>query len=364
MPMWGVTLTPPSAIVRPSGRVDCAPQCRSPKVAGVSWKLPFAGSHTRALSPVAHMRTFPVGCTIMCLPWKPQSSTAPHWPTWSGACALAVPIAARTSRAGSSPKPTQAVRRCRSLVSFASGTGESSESAAAAAGEACGVLGDPPRRVHGGRPVLCNLRAAGVPLTPTEVTPRAWTRPLRRGCVAQLLRRLRRGRNPASVGTDSVFRRRPARVSEEQPDAGRRGRGASGAPSSSRNGGMARVAGRGPCAPVGSPVAAPAQRRSRRLGSTRVDTAVTGLAHDPSDPNFGEDPYPYYRWLRDEQPVHRHAASGAYLLSRFRDVWGATNDWRTFSSRSRLPDPKHIAQMDPPQHDRPRSPAPPPLTPP
>jgi len=86
-----------------------------------------------------------------------------------------------------------------------------------------------------------------------------------------------------------------------------------------------------------------------------VDTAVTGLAHDPSDPNFAEDPYPYYRWLRDEQPVHRHAASGAYLLSRFRDVWGATNDWRTFSSRSRLADHKHVAQMDPPEHDRLRS---------
>ena len=79
---------------------------------------------------------------------------------------------------------------------------------------------------------------------------------------------------------------------------------------------------------------------------TRVDAPVTGLAHDPSDPNFFEDPYDYYRWLRDAEPVHRHAASGAYLISRFQDVWEATNDWQALTSVSRLADHKHLAQME------------------
>src|SRR5262245_5298887 len=79
---------------------------------------------------------------------------------------------------------------------------------------------------------------------------------------------------------------------------------------------------------------------------------VTRLRYDPSDPSFVEDPYEHYRWLRDSEPVHRHAPSGTYLLSRFADVWSAVEDWRTFSSKSPLADHLHIAQMDPPEHDR------------
>jgi cytochrome P450 len=79
---------------------------------------------------------------------------------------------------------------------------------------------------------------------------------------------------------------------------------------------------------------------------------ITALAYDPADPQFRSDPAAYYRWLRDEAPVHRHPTSGAYLLSRFDDVWEATADWQTFSSASPVAKLLHMASMDPPGHDR------------
>ena len=79
---------------------------------------------------------------------------------------------------------------------------------------------------------------------------------------------------------------------------------------------------------------------------------ITGLAWDPDNDQYLEDPSAYYRWLRSEQPVHRHAASGSYFLSRFEDVWRATEDWQTFSSESPVASLRHMASMDPPDHDR------------
>ena len=67
------------------------------------------------------------------------------------------------------------------------------------------------------------------------------------------------------------------------------------------------------------------------------------------------DPADYYRWLRDEQPVHHHEASGSILLSRYQDVLEATLDWKTFSSKSPVSRLLHMASMDPPGHDRLRS---------
>ncbi len=79
---------------------------------------------------------------------------------------------------------------------------------------------------------------------------------------------------------------------------------------------------------------------------------ITQLAWDPADPQFRSDPAAYYRWLRDEAPVHRHPGSGAHLLSRFEDVWEATADWQTYSSASPVARLRHMASMDPPDHDR------------
>ena len=86
---------------------------------------------------------------------------------------------------------------------------------------------------------------------------------------------------------------------------------------------------------------------------TSVDPdRITQLAYDPADPQFRSDPADYYRWLRDEAPVHRHGGAGAYLLSRFENVWEATADWATYSSASPVARLLHMASMDPPGHDR------------
>src|SRR5262245_449146 len=47
---------------------------------------------------------------------------------------------------------------------------------------------------------------------------------------------------------------------------------------------------------------------------------------------FHEDPYPTYRWLRDERPVYRNERLGFWALSRYHDVVEASRDWATYSS--------------------------------
>ena len=53
---------------------------------------------------------------------------------------------------------------------------------------------------------------------------------------------------------------------------------------------------------------------------------------DPYSYAFHEDPYPTYRWLRDESPLYHNERLGFYALSRFRDVVEASLDHATYSS--------------------------------
>ncbi len=65
-------------------------------------------------------------------------------------------------------------------------------------------------------------------------------------------------------------------------------------------------------------------------------TLDTGpVVYDPHDRGTQADPYPVYRRLRDEDPVHRTAA-GFWVLSRFEDVFAATLEAETFSSAQGL----------------------------
>src|SRR5262249_14726383 len=83
---------------------------------------------------------------------------------------------------------------------------------------------------------------------------------------------------------------------------------------------------------------------------------------NPFSYEFHENPYPIYRWLRDNAPLYRNDDLDFWALSRFTDVMAAFVDWATYSSvegvlLERL-DPKHLEMtpmilfLDPPPHAR------------
>jgi cytochrome P450 len=87
-------------------------------------------------------------------------------------------------------------------------------------------------------------------------------------------------------------------------------------------------------------------------------------SYDPYSREMQLDPYPAYRWFRDHQPCAHNARMKFYALFRFEDVWNATLDWRTFSSRLGPTLENHgeipgelfsIIGMDPPRHTRVRN---------
>jgi len=56
--------------------------------------------------------------------------------------------------------------------------------------------------------------------------------------------------------------------------------------------------------------------------------------YDPGLPGWREDPYPHYRQLRDEAPVHFAKKSGVWCVSRYDDVMFVLNHPEIFSSRA------------------------------
>jgi cytochrome P450 len=91
-------------------------------------------------------------------------------------------------------------------------------------------------------------------------------------------------------------------------------------------------------------------------------TGGHALAYDPYAPDLAADPYPVYRWLRDDAPVYRHPDKGFYAVSRFTDVLAMLHDWATFSSAHGItleglpPDVQpEMITMDPPRHHELRS---------
>jgi cytochrome P450 len=71
-----------------------------------------------------------------------------------------------------------------------------------------------------------------------------------------------------------------------------------------------------------------------------------------------DNPYPYYRELRDEDPAHYSASSDLWVLSRFDDCIEAFTNWKVWSSQQRgnlINDPperigKTLGTTDPPRH--------------
>ena len=85
---------------------------------------------------------------------------------------------------------------------------------------------------------------------------------------------------------------------------------------------------------------------------------VAAIAPYRLDIVSAEDPYPFYRELRDHDPVHFSPEEQLWVLTRFEDVSNAFRDWRTWSSTRRgnlLNDmPERIGRTlgttDPPDH--------------
>ena len=58
------------------------------------------------------------------------------------------------------------------------------------------------------------------------------------------------------------------------------------------------------------------------------------LDYDPMSPRWRDDPYPVYRRLRDEAPVHWAPEARSFCVSRYDDVQQVLNDPETFSSKA------------------------------
>ena len=75
------------------------------------------------------------------------------------------------------------------------------------------------------------------------------------------------------------------------------------------------------------------------------------------------DPYPTYKWMRDNDPAHYSEVADIWVLSRFEDVSNAFKDWKNWSSGRRgnlINDPpervgKTLGTTDPPRHTFARS---------
>jgi cytochrome P450 len=83
------------------------------------------------------------------------------------------------------------------------------------------------------------------------------------------------------------------------------------------------------------------------------------VIYDPFSVEMNEDPYPTYRRLREECPVHYNPERELWSLSRYQDVQDAARDWQTFSSLAgadldetgKLIGEGDFLDTDPPHHE-------------
>src|SRR5258705_1031770 len=81
--------------------------------------------------------------------------------------------------------------------------------------------------------------------------------------------------------------------------------------------------------------------------------------HPFSDAIF-DDPYPIYKRLRDDSPVHYLEEFDCWFVSRFEDIWNLEGDQRNLTSKfgttsthlvtRQTPTSPNLSGLDPPQH--------------
>ena len=80
------------------------------------------------------------------------------------------------------------------------------------------------------------------------------------------------------------------------------------------------------------------------------------MEFDPFDYGFHRDPYPTYRWLRDDAPLYHNERMDFWALSRFDDVLDGLHDPATYTSTGGVAIEqsgavtKSMIEMDPPDH--------------
>ena len=100
-------------------------------------------------------------------------------------------------------------------------------------------------------------------------------------------------------------------------------------------------------------------RESEHAARSALRRVMTLIDYDPFSAEVLDDPYPVYERLREESPVHHLEKYGAYALSRFEDIWQATQSPALSVAGgitpSNLllghpPNTRMPSQMDPPRH--------------
>lgn len=106
-----------------------------------------------------------------------------------------------------------------------------------------------------------------------------------------------------------------------------------------------------------------------KLAAERLET---GIVFNPTREELRSDPHPFYRELRERDPVHRSRAADGWVLSRYRDVLAVLGDRRYSAdernlrvwprilrrrARAGLPDPyaedrASMLRLDAPEHTR------------
>lgn len=112
--------------------------------------------------------------------------------------------------------------------------------------------------------------------------------------------------------------------------------------------------------------------RARGLALAGLERLTTGVIFNPLAPGFREDPYPFYRRLRETDPFHRSYPASGWVLSRYEDVLAVLRDPRfgadertlarfpriaAMLRRAGLPNPYDegrgsMLRLDPPDHTR------------
>lgn len=107
---------------------------------------------------------------------------------------------------------------------------------------------------------------------------------------------------------------------------------------------------------------------------TTLERLQNGVAYNPLEKSYLEDPYPFYRKLQSSDPIHRSRLINGWVLSRYADINETLTDSRFIADERKLPDFEKRRQriiktagipddppvpsmlrLDPPDHTRLRS---------